>query len=141
MRLHELKIRKLLEKQREALRQQQAGQQVPNVLLQRIRRHPFVVQHGRSDLESIQNQAVQELQRHAQHEQQTRLQEWRSKMRSSLKRAGQWVKMTNTLPVTSVCDAAFKEGEPASTNQECLEAIQRGIWDRDKPDPDAAFQF
>ena len=65
--MHELKIRKLLGKVREALRQQQAGQQVPNVLLQRIRRHPFVVQHSISDLESIQNQAVRELQRHAQH--------------------------------------------------------------------------
>ena len=140
----ELKLRKLLGRTREAIRQQQQGHQVPQVVWNRICQHPLVQSQGLHSLKEIEFWTEAEVKHLVKQDRLNKLQEWRDRMRTNTKDAGQWVKRSNTLPVTSVHETTYKEGAATSSNQESLEAIVQyweTIWNRERPPVEEAFAF
>ena len=141
---HELKSRRLLGRLREALLHLEKGAQVPLVLNRRIWSHPLVCFRSFHTIQEIDEWAEQELLRTVRNVQTEQLQQWRQAMRTQPKVASKWTKKDASLPVTSVYDESFQEGAASQSTQESLRAMGAfwaRIWDRDKPDPDDAFQF
>ena len=140
----ELRLRKLLGRATEALSQVQKGKSVPHRLQQRIWTHVWVCKNKFQTLQQIQTWCQSELQICLKEAQQQRLTHWRDNMRSTVKNASKWIKKTNCLPVTSVFDPGFRNGAATATSQESLEAVLafwQTVWNRDRPDPEEAFEF
>ena len=141
---HELKVRKVLGRAREAAFCLNKGNAVCPVLLRKLWSHPLVRQQHFQNVYEIQKWAEEEYTRCVRHVQNTQLAQWRHDMRSNPKLAGKWVKKDGVLPVTSVFDTGFQHGAASRSNQESLQAIcafWSKIWERDKPLPEDAFQF
>ena len=139
----ELKLRKLLGRTKEALLHVNRGAEVPNVLLQKIWRHPLLRGQRHQGLQQVHDWAEHELKMVLQQEQVERLQQWRSDMRHGLVKARKWVKKQDSLPVAAVFDNSYKNGAASTSNQESLEAIRSfwdQIWGRVRPDVNVAFQ-
>ena len=142
--MRELKLRKLLGRILEVEMQQQRGHAVPGILYRRIFQHRFLLDHQVHTLSEAKQRVQQELRDHVHAVQLQQLQHWREQMRADVRQTSKWVKKSNNLPVRSVFDDTFKNGEPSNSDQESLEAVlsfwQR-IWARNLPSVNDAFDF
>lgn len=110
----------------------------------RIWQHPLVQSQGFHSLKETELWTEAEVKHLVKQDRLNKLQEWRDRMRTNMKDAGQWVKRSNTLPVTSVHETTYEEGAATSSNQESLEAIVqywKTIWNRERPPVEEAFAF
>jgi len=139
----ELKARKLLGRAREANLQMSRGVRVSPALLHNIWNHPLVRSQSFNSVVEIEAWAEAEVQSVVNEQRLANLQKWRQDMRTDQSKARKWIKEQNTLPVTSVYEASYKEGGSSTSNQEALKAIQafwQTIWNRNGPSPSDAFQ-